>query len=272
VSGVYSGNSRYPFNFREIIASGGCTSADLISYDSNTGNQYAYTTSGLQTLTATATQTVFPDVTDFLAGATFEDFDETTLTFSEQNLVLPMQKKLTSVADRYLIFSYGVSSLTHAIVYDMAEERFGKLKAPHVDCFEYEYFDPGLADSPRKSIAFLQSDGTIKIVNPSVAFSASKGVILLGKFQYVRSRTLTLEEVIMQNVYQNQSCLCYDLVSQSGGASESQIAVPGYDKSVSGESQKVFKFHKTGVNHSILFVGGFYLASLQLSFHIAGRR
>lgn len=272
VSAVYSGNSRYPFNFREIIASGGCSSGDLIAYDSNTGNQYAYTTSGIQTLTATATQTVFPELTDFLAGADFEDFDEATLTFSEQTLAVPMKKKIVSVADRYLVFSYGISSLTHAIVYDMAQKRYGKLKITHTDCFEYEYLDPALADSPRKSIAFLLEDGTIKIANLSVTFSGSSGVIVLGKFQYVRSRTITLEEVIFQNVHENQTCLVYDLVSVSGGAIESQSRVQGYNKSVDGDSQQVYRFHKTGMNHSILFVGGFFLSSIQLSFHAGARR
>jgi hypothetical protein len=272
VAAVYSGNSRYPFNFREIIASGGCDSADLIAYDSNSGNQYAYTTSGIQSVTATSTQTVFPDLTDFLAGQDLEDFDESTLTFSEYHLTTPMVKKLTSIADRYLVFSYGITSLTHAIVYDMAQKRFGKLKVTHTDCFEYEYLDPGLADSPRKSIAFLQAGGTIKNVNPSINFAASSGVIVLGKFQYVRSRLITLEEVVLQNVHETQSCSVYDLYSVSGGAIESVQRVQGYDKSISGSLQKVYRFHKTAVNHSILLLGGFYLSSLQLDFHVHGGR
>jgi hypothetical protein len=272
VSAVYSGNSRYPFNFREVVSSGGCTSADLISYDANTGNQYAYTTSGLQIVTATATQTTFPELTDFLAGQDFEDFDELTQKFNLTTLSVPMKKKLTAVADRYLIFSYGISSLTHAIVYDMTQKRYGKLKVAHVDCFEYEYLDPALADAPRKSIAFLKEDGSVDIVNPSVTFSKSNGVLLLGKFQYVRSRLMSLEALDIQSVHPNQSATAYDLVSDTGGTIESVRKVQGYETSKAGQSQRTYKFHETGINHSILLVGGFFISSFILSFHIHGRR
>lgn len=272
VSAVYSGNSRYPFNFKEVVSSGGCTTGDLVSYDSNTGNQYAYTTSGFQAVTATATQTVFPEMTDFLAGADFEDFDEATGKFVAQVLTAPMKKKLTSVADRYLIMSYGVTSLTHCIVYDMVQKRFGKLKIPHVDCFEYEYLDPALADAPRKSIAFLQVDGSVHILNPAVTFAASSGVILLGKFQYVRSRLLSLEGLELQTIHPTQAAVAYDLVSDTGGSIESVRKVQGYETSQSGQSQRTYKFHETGVNHSILLVGGFFLSSFVLTFHIHGRR
>lgn len=272
VSAVYSGNSRYPFNFKEVVSSGGCTSQDLISYDANTGNQYAYTTSGLQIVTATATQTVFPEITDFLAGSDFEDYDELTGKFSQLTLTLPMKKRLTSVADRYLIFSYGVNSLTHAIVYDMVQKRYGKLKIDHVDCFEYEYLDPALADAPRRSIAFLKLDGSVQLVNTSVTDVKSSGVILLGKFQYVRSRLMSLEGLELQAVQPGQSLSAYTLVSESGGTLESTVKIAGYDTTIAGESQRTYKFHKTGMNHSILLVGGFFLSSFVLIFHIHGRR
>lgn len=272
VSAVYSGNSRYPFNFKEVVSSGGCTSQDLISYDANTGNQYAYTTSGLQIVTATATQTIFPEITDFLAGADFEDFNETTQKFELTTLTAPMKKRLTSVADRYLIFSYGISELTHAIVYDMTQKRYGKFKVDHVDCFEYEYLDPALADAPRRSIAFLKADGSVNIVNTSVTNSSSNGVILLGKFQYVRSRLMSLEGLDVQAVHPNQQVTAYDMVSESGGTIESVTKVQGYETSQTGQSQRTYKFHKTGVNHSILLVGGFFLSSFILTFHIHGRR
>jgi hypothetical protein len=272
VSAVYSGNSRYPFNFKEVVASGGCTSQDLVTYDANTGNQYAYTTSGFQQVTATATQTIFPEVTDFLAGQDFEDFDETTLKFATSVLTLPMKKRLVSVADRYLIMSYGISSLTHAIVYDMVQKRYGKLKVPHVTCFEYEYLDPALADAPRRSVAFLSTDGKVVVMNPAINNAKSKGVILLGKFQYVRSRMVKLEKLEIQTVHATQSCQAYALTSLSGGTTESMTTKIGYETTTAGETLRSYNFNVTGHNHSILFVGGFFLTSFVLSFHVGGRR
>lgn len=272
VSAVYSGNSRYPFNFKEVVSSGGCTSDDLIAYDANTGNQYAYTTSGIQTVTATQTQTIFPDITDFLAGQDFEDFDELTQTFILETLSSPMKKKLSSIADRYLIFSYGKTSLTHAIIYDMAQKRFGKLKYTHTDIFEYEYVDPSATDAPRRSIALLSPNGAVYVLNPSVTFAKSAGVILLGKFQYVRSRLMSLEGLEIQTVHPNQSAVAYDLYSNTGGTIESITKIQGYETSVAGQSQRSYKFHKTAINHSILLIGGFFLSSFILTFHIHGKR
>ena len=272
VSAVYSGNARYPFSLREIVSSGGCSSQNLVSYDANTGNQYAYTTSGLQMVTATATQTQMPEITDFLAGSEFEDFDEATLTFSRTTLTLPLKKKITAVADRYLIFSYGINELTHAIIYDMTQRRYGKLKFTHVDCFEYEYLDPTLSDAPRRSIGFLKSNLGIYTLNPSVTLASSAGVALFGKFQYVRSRNLSMEEVAFQSVQPGQTCSCYDLTSLQGDTLYTTQIFTGYKVSLTSETQQIYKFHNTGVNHSILIVGGFSLSSLQLTFHINGRR
>jgi hypothetical protein len=272
VSAVYSGNSRYPFNFKEIVASGGCADPDLVTYDTTTGNQYVYSTSGLQLLSSTSTDTKMPEVTDFIAGANFEDFDEATLTFSFEQLSIPLKKRITSIADRYMIISYGKTSLTHAIVYDMSQKRYGKLKVPHVDCFEYEYLDPAVVDVPRKSIAFLQSSGAIVVVDTEVDSPRSSGVILLGKFQYVRARLLTLEEVVMQSVGLNQSCAAYDFASVKGGTIDSCTKYTGYNASVPADRQKIFKFHNTALNHSIMFVGGFSLSSFVLAFHVHGNR
>lgn len=255
-----------------MVSSGGCASSSLVAYDANTGSQYAYTTSGLQLVTATSTNTTFPEVTDFLAGQDFEDFDELTQAFSQLTLTVPMVKAVTSIADRYLIFSYGLVSLTHAIVYDMSQKRFGKLKFPHVDIFEYEYADASATDAPRRSIAFLSPNGTVNVLNPSVTFGQSNGVILLGKFQLMRSRTLTLEKLEIQTVHPNQAAVAYDLVSDTGGTIESIRKVSGFEVSLSGQSQRVYNFHTTGLNHSILIIGGFFLASFVLTFHVHGRR
>lgn len=272
VSATYSGNVRYPFNFRELVNSGGCQSEELVAYDANSNALYVYTTSGIQLINQTGTQTVMPEVTDFLAGQDFEDFNEATRQFSLTVLTLPMVKKLATVSDRYLIISYGVSSLTHAIVYDMAQRRYGKLKTPHTDCFEFEYLDPTLADAPRKSIAFLKPSGAVQVVNPSVTFSQSSGVILLGKFQYARSRLLTLEGLVLQTVHTNQTVAVYNLASESGGTIESVVEYPAYEVSLSGQSQRKYEFHVTATNHSILLIGGFFLSSFVLNFHVSGRR
>jgi len=83
---------------------------------------------------------------------------------------------------------------------------------------------------------------------------------------------MSLEGLELQAVHPNQSASVYDMFSLTGGTIESVEKVQGYETSQSGQSQRTYKFHKTAVNHSILLVGGFFLSSFVLTFHIHGRR
>ena len=272
VSAVYSGNSRYPFNFKQVVSSGGLSSQNLVAYNANTGNHYAYTTAGFQEVTATNTTTCFPDMTDFLAGGTLEDFDESTMTFTQTQLTLPMVKRIAGIAERYFVVSYGISSLTHAIIYDMTQERFGKVKIDHVCCFEYQYLKPSLSDAPRKSIAFLQADGTVYILNPEVNNPDSAGVFIWGKFQYVRSRLTTMEEVRIQQVGTQQSATLWNFYTTTSGTLQSCSAEQLYDATPDDETVKVFKTHRSAKSHTFCLVGGFNINSYELVFHNHGRR
>jgi hypothetical protein len=267
VAALFSGNTRFPFNFREIVNSGGVASQEMVSWDSNTGNHYAYTTSGLQLISTSQSQTIYPELTDFISGLRFEDFDETTKTFTTVNLSATMQKKLTVVADRYLIISYGITSLTHALVFDIAQKRWGKLKIPHIDCFEFQLSNPGVYEIPKQSIAFMQTDGTIKVVDFKPDNSSASGVILLGKYQYVRSRYLQMDTIELENVYNaNFSCSLYSCLQGKQGTWSDL-----YDESESGSLGKKYLGKSIAMNHSILLTGCFKLNSVVLTFNIHGK-
>lgn len=268
VAAVYSGNARFPFNLREIVNSGGVTDSSLVSFDSSSGNHYAYTTSGLQLVSISQTQTIFPEVTDLVAGNYFEDFNETNLQFEYTKLSTQMKKSINVISDRYLVISYGVTSLTHALVYDIAQKRFGKLKLPHVTCFEWKQVGVN-TESPRKSLGFLQVDGTVKTVDFGYASAGSSGVMLLGKFQYIRARTMTLDEVELENIISNNNFNLYNLVTYDGKTF--QAPVVGYLAGDYGVAKR-YNFHQTGINHSLLAIGNFYCDSIVLKFHINGRR
>lgn len=269
VVAVYSGNSRYPFNFREIVASGGLSVITNVTFDANTGNHYAYTTSGLQLISTTQTQTVLPELTDFISGRLFEDYDETTDTFVSQTLTASLQKQITLVSDRYLIFSYGINSLTHALVYDLTDKRWGKLKIPHVQCFEYQVPSIQIVEIPRQSIAFLQADGAIKTVDFSVTSSLSNGVIALGKYQFIRARLLQLNEIWVENVQPGFTFSILDLVALDG-KNTSKVA-PVLDANSTGLLRHYFT-RASGINHSLVFKGAWSLNSLVLSFSVDGKR
>ncbi len=269
VAALYSGNPRFPFNFREIVASGGLANQALVCSDVSNGNHYAYTTSGLQLISASSTQTIYPEITDFIAGKYFEDFDESTLEFVTTILTSPMKKALATVSDRYLVISYGVTSLTHALVFDVIQKRFGKLKIPHVEAFEFKTLGPEVTETPRNSLGFLQTSGTIQVVDFAYASRTSSGVMLLGKYQYVRNRLLQLDSVQFENVRVGNSFKLYSIPSLNGKTLGTPIL--GYLAVNSGNFRK-YNFRTTAVNHSLLCLGNFYATSLELTFNIAGRR
>lgn len=268
VAAVYSGNARFPFNLREIVNSGGLTDDSLISTDAGSGNHYAYTNSGLQLVSISQTQTIYPEITDFVSGEYFEDFDEVALQLTSQILVAPMKKAINVIADRYLVVSYGVTELTHAIVFDSIQKRFGKLKFTHVASFEWKQL--GLnTELPRESLGFLSANGSISTVDFSHSAQNSNGIMLLGKYQLMRSRTLQLQEVDIESIRDITKFRLYNLVSYDGKVR--QPPVLGFLGGDYGTSKK-YNFHQTGVNHSLLATGSFYLTSLVLKFNVHGRR
>jgi hypothetical protein len=277
IGAMYSGNARFPFNFKEIIGAGGITDIGLISADSDAGNHYAYTSSGLQLVGMTSVAMPMSEVTDFLAGKYFEDFDDTTKTFVHTILTTPMRKAINVISDRYLVISYGVNEsfavlkLTHAIVYDLASKRFGKFKIDHVTSFEFgitQFSDPERRDAPRTSIGFMQKNGAIQTVDFTVGAASSNGTLILGKYQYIRARTITLDGIEFENVFPTSTFSISNLLSIDGKNTTTMpvTALPPIG------NLRSFKARQTGINHSLLVQGNFFLSSLVLNFHMNGRR
>lgn len=268
VAALFSGNSRFPFNFREIVASGGVSGFNLIASGADSGNHYTYTTSGFQLVSTSSSTTIYPELTDFIGGKLFEDFNDATKTFSTVALTSTMQKALNVIADRYLVISYGISSLTHALVYDLVQKRYGKLKINHVASFEYQLPNVIITEQPRQSIAFLQIDGSIQLVDFSVSNPASNGTILLGKYQFVRPRLLTLDEINLENIRVGATFALTDMYTLDG--KNYLYATPTLTQNV-GLFRK-YNCRITGLNHSLLFQGAWEICSNVLVFHISGKR
>lgn len=268
VAAVFSGNSRFPFNFRGIIASGGCSSSNLIAFDSDSGNHWAYTTSGLQRISMQQSQTVFPEVTDFISGKLFEDFDDSSLQFTNTIITSTMKKRLSVVSNRYLVISYGVAELTHAIVYDMSQLRWGKIKLTHTLCFEYSLLSPKVIEIPKDSIAFMQANGLVFLTDFSLHPVNSNGTLILGKFQYIRQRLLVMDAAAVENISDMGT---FNLTLMTALNGKQYTTQEGFLL----ESTPLFRdyrFSKVGLNHSLLFQGSFAVSSVVLSFHVHGKR
>lgn len=268
VAAFYSSNPRYPFNFRAIVSSGGVSGLDMVAIDPNSGNHWAYTTSGVQLISMHQSTTKFPEVTDFLSGKVIEDFDEASKTFSRNTLVTAMQKKLAVISDRYLVFSYGAVELTHAIVYDLIQERWGKIKITHTCCYEFNTLSQTVTEAPRDSFAVMKADGSVYVLDLSTDSTINSGVLVLGKFQYIRQRLLQMDAVAVETVQDNSTFNLYDIPTLDG---KNGVAVRGYALSASG-GVRDYRFSCVGINHIIVAIGSFYLNSIVLSFNVHGRR
>jgi len=264
VAGTYTGNTQYPFKFREVTGSKGAVNIDLVTYEANSAVQFVYTSAGLQSTTSQSAETILPAITDFLAGKRFEDFDEVTRQFAVIDLTITMRKKIKFVAARYLVISYGITSFTHALVYDAILQRMGKLKLAHTDCFEYVADQTEIS---RESIAFLLPSGEVRVLDFSPA-AESSGVLLMGKLQYIRSRLITLLGVDVENVATGSSLTTSTLVSADG---KNATEILGYE-SLSAANVRKYLFSSTGINHSLMLTGQFNIITLFITYTINGRR
>ncbi len=275
VVALYSGNDRYPFNFREISFSGGLIEVAGVTRESNAGFHYAYTTSGLQQIAPQETKSIFPALTDFLSAKTYDSFNSSTLELTKTRLASALLKSLAIVADRYLIISYGYPNLDFSIVYDIVLERFGKLKMQHVQAFEWWGHEIADTDRVKTSLAYLHADGTIVTANFSQSLGsygmnpADKATFILGKLQYARSRLLTLHEVQVENVHPNTVFSLYDIPALDGKTWQTPVA--GIENTVRNPAKNFF-FRQTAENHSICCIGKFDLNTVVAVFTAAGRR
>lgn len=269
---IYSGNARFPFNARELANVGGITNPNLIAVNVSDSAHFAYTTVGLESVSPTSSQIIFPEVTDFISGKVFEDFDEVTNTLT-QTPVVTMNKLLTIISNRYLVLSYGITELTHALVYDTEMKRWGKLKHTHVDCFEWLLYPEEITEIPKQGIGFLHADGSISRLDVTSLNNDSvhKGVLILGKYQYVRARALDLEEVTIENIVPGANFTLQDMISYKGKQIDRIVDCYLQPESI-GSGAYTYNVHKVGLNHSLLLKGAFYAVSLELSFTTDGDR
>jgi hypothetical protein len=102
------------------------------------------------------------------------------------------------------------------------------------------------------------------VLNP-----ASNGTLILGKYQYVRARTLILDEIFIENVY-NEVTFNLNVMTSLDGKTYSSIRAPYLANSAGGQSQ--YKCREEGINHSLLLQGQFHIESGVLSYSIGGKR
>lgn len=255
-----------PWIFREVAGAGGLESYEQATVEGTLGVVYAYTTAGFQRLSLNSAEVVWPDAGDFVAGREIERFLFGENTLYQGSTTLDFYLKLTNIANRYIVVSYGTfpGIYSFALVYDLALQRWGKLRMVHRDCFYYAYgvetasltysmlgdvpYDhPDLgtyADTTGQSnaftaaqhgLAFLREDGSVVIANWSnqVRDTQDEAVAIIGRVQLSRSNNTQLNRVEIEGL---RNGAAFIQPSYDGGALNTAEAL--YDLGVSGNTAR----------------------------------
>jgi len=201
----------------------------------------------------------------------FEDYDAFTNTFTQTKFDWTMRKKLAVVADRYVILSYGLSptaDMTHAIVIDLTQTRMGKLKLTHTSCFELRSLNSSVTEIPRDSIAFLQRDGTVKVVDFSLLETGDDAVLILGKYQYVRQKMIELNCLEVETVETTDLFTVLAMPSLNGKTFLEPVT--GYPMEADEGYRKFTWDGAIGTNVSWIFKGTFNINSAIGWFSLVG--
>ena len=269
IAGTYTGNALYPFKFREVEKSKGGISLNKVAYEANSVNQFVYSKAGLMTVSSQKSEVILPEITDFLAGNQFEDFNEVTKLLVQTNIPEneQMLKQIKYIASRYLVISYGLiaTGLTHALVVDTSMGKVGKLKASHVDVFEY--VGP-VEDAAKDSMAFLKATGEVVTVNFS-SVTNSVGVIVMGKLQATLTRNTGLLGVQVENV-----TLGDDIVVMSSASFDGKNFTNVTGTLINDNANNVIEygFRSSAKSHNIILIGSFNLVTLLITYRIEGKR
>jgi hypothetical protein len=301
VAATFTGNFNAPFTFVEIEAAGGISAPDEVSWQADLGYHLAWTTFGLQQIGLNGAQFVYPEVTGFLAQKLFEDFNETTLTFTEEYLSEPLNVAINVVECGYMIISYGLPTLsyfTHALVLDLNLARWGKMKINHVDCFQFPeltaetattfadlmatpytalmgttYGELFAIDDPvtaKETLAFLGQDGTVSTVDFDLSEANADGVFLLGKYQLTRNQYIDLHRVDVENVGSGSTYNLNVFPTIDGKNFQPPVAGVVIQGGEVGDKEIMYGFDTSSYNVSLLFTGSFNLTSVLIDISAAG--
>lgn len=272
VIAAYSQNPRFPFIFKGASNSKGISDVQHVTYSGDEGASYAWTSAGIQKITMSGATTYLPEVTDFLSGKEIDTWDSATNKIVSQRLTNNLSVKLSYIGGRFLIISYGVNELTYALLYDTALRRWGKLKLTHAACFDVSLnsangLTTNASASAKKTLGFVTEAGAVLLCDFDNGAPASDSILILGKFQITRSRSITLDTVMLESVETDCSV---KIITSLDGKSQDIVTTPA----VLHESSQLKEFgtRVTGVNHSIAIKGTFQLNSFEISSHINGRR
>jgi hypothetical protein len=302
VGASYTGNTDYPFLFKEIKGSGGARYPNDMASQGNFSYFPGMTTAGIQQVSINNAIPTMPEVSDFLTLGLYEDFDDDTNSFVEQAVGIPLYLRFQSVANKYIVISYGTqpNEYTYAILYDMTLNRYGKVKIKHRNAMMFVFPNPtgafityaqlintpantlgttkysdlyygntNVDVQPKQNIGFMQEDGTVYILDFNVMNPASDGTFIIGRYQHVRAATIyhqttEIETIRFQDNFQM-------LVLPTLNGKDFLPAIPAVTTKA-GATMLMKSKRVNGKNISLLLKGPFNLTTMVIRYTLGGWR
>lgn len=294
----YTGNSRYPWKFTPVKSSTGISAYPWNIFGSvdTAGHYVVESNKNLRVLQGAESIPAAPALSDFLfrvPNQTFFDYATNTFTESTQSTGVPT---IYLYLNRYLIVSVNGTNdtgaadekYTHAIILDIQYQRYGKIKLDHSFLFTVskganQFYTPqeewlAFVNKQTNEIRFLNLDiyltKTFNVVGNLASYEAMQSVLILGKFQHVRSRMIQMEEVELEGP-QNKTLI--------SSPNFSALIIPSLDgrnfntplpltASYNSGGLITYPVHTVGKNVSLVVKGAFALNTVQLRYQIRGDR
>jgi len=290
----YTNNNRYPWKYVVVRnASGQASNPGAFYGNVNSKAQYILDTNNqVKIINDDVAEDIGPEVSEFLANGVVQQIYNTASNTFQNQIRLTRNARIYVLGERYIFVSINDSTIdgdySAAIVYDILLKRYGKINIRHHAIYELtaRRVNAG-GGNARKTVGFLNTvSGKISILNIGPYPTTNNGlylsydippqesVLILGKFQYARSRFIKLEELDIEGIKDPavnapQNFSCYLLPSLDG-----YNFLPGefLTPRVNATGLIKYKAHKTCQNFALALKGSFDISTIQLGFVPAGER
>ena len=261
----YTGNSRYPWKFVPIASAPGMS--QIITSRENDlcfGISFDGTIWQLRGAEAAA---LAPEISTWARNFNaVTSYNKTTGAFTSTPVTTPTFK-LFLFQERYLCLAYGDDMYSFAAaggkgvwVYDILLKRYGNITKEFSDIWVSDDCIGFVLDTPTETTV---SSCTFSGTQPSNA----NGVVILGKFQYVRSRHLEMQEIELEGTF---TSLGVKAIPTLDGKTFLAPKTPSLI--VDEDELKAYKCRVLGRNVSLALTGNFTISSVELTFSLGGSR
>lgn len=265
VSAIASGNTEYPWIFRHIAGSTGLRPTEDAVTDDIADSNIAWTVDGFKEISVKGTVPILPEIADFVAAHLMETYDAGTGLLTVTELAADLILQVHRTTGRYLIISYGITTMTHALIFDTALKRWGKLVVPNVEVASL----PASHADAHNAICFIAPDGAVKQLLNNATATDAEGVAIFGRFTVTDTSVVTLQEVIVESPKPADIMELGVGVSYKGGLTQEALVKPA---AVLDGTVRNYPMRLTGAAHYLHFNGMLNLTSLVVKSTQAGVR